>query len=495
MTSDTEFDVSFLAIPGQANLPSLRFMYRSIVESKTYERVLVDTTETLFHAVGPALLWDKAMLLRLCTQLSKAAKGRHPADADDAVALCKLLFSHRDEVGELYKNLVLNKWHRHPEVIKRAFSDSLAALESEPVRQLVQHPSLAPMSALYDLDPLETEILEYALAITEWPVFRRFLYDMRLPSKVSAWELAAAMMSCTVPDLRKTLDDSGKLRACGLISLNLTPADMDGFIRVGPVSQRLSMFKADSRDAVQSELLVPVASPSLSLSDFPHLEKEFKWIVQCLQTAVRSREVGVNILIQGPPGMGKTEFAGLLVQATGLCGFQAGDINPYADWATEIVNALDNYHSMQCMLKTHPGGAVMVFNETGLAANHAERLLRRRLMTCTIPTIWICQKPSSMDDGLLRRYLFHVELDETPIGPRRSLVQQVTSGFTIEAETLETIAADTSITPAQLNMAARFARLLTEEDSEARGEAFVTAIDAGQRANARETAAFRRQPD
>ncbi len=485
MSSDTEFDTFFLGTPGQVNLPMLRFMFRSIVQSDMYRQVLVDSFDTIFHAVGPALLWDKAMLLRLCTQLSKAAKGRHPADADDAVALCKLLFSHDEELGKIYQSLILNKWRRHPDVIKRAFSDSLAALESEPVRQLVQHPSLAHMSALYCLDPLETEILEYALAITEWPVFRRFLYDMRLPSKVSAWELAAAMMSCSVPDLRKALADSGKLCACGLIRLDLNPADMDEFIRVGPVSRRLSMFKANSREAVQNEFLVPVAKPTLTLADFPHLEKEFNWIVQCLQTAVRTREVGVNLLIQGPSGMGKTQFVRLLVQATGLCGFEAGDIRPNVDQSTEeIANVLNYYYSMQCILQTHPG-AIMVFKKSGPAAYYCDQLLKDLLESCTIPTIWISDEPKFMNESILRRFVFHLELDEAPIGPRRSLVRQVTSGFAIEPARLESIAADTSITPAQLNMAARFARLLPDDRSDSRAQAFLSAIDAGQRVNAR----------
>lgn len=485
MTSDTEFDTLFLATPGQVNLPMLRFMFRSIVQSEMYGQVLGDRFDMVFHAVGPALLWDKAMLLRLCTQLSKAAKGHHPAHADDAVALCELLFSHDDEIGKIYQRLILNKWRRHPDVIKRAFGDSLAALESESVRQLVQHPSLAPMSALYGLDPLETEILEFALAITEWPVFRRFLYDLRLPSKASAWNLAAAMMSCAIPDLRTALTDTGKLRACGLISLDLNPADMSEFIRVAQVSRRLSMFKADSREAVQNELLVPVAPPSLTLADFPNLKNEFNWIVKCLQAAVQTREVGINILIQGPSGMGKTQFAHLLVQATGLCGFEAGDIKTNVDQSVEeMARVLAYYYSMQCILQTHPG-AIMVFKKAGPAAYYCDQFLKDRLETCTIPTIWISDEPSSMDDSILRRFVFHLELYETPIGPRRCLVQQVTSGFAIEPDTLESIAANTTITPGQLKMAARFAGLLTEEGPDSRGEAFVSAIEASQRVNAR----------
>ena len=482
-TITPEIEVAFLATPGQVDLPMLRFMFRAIVQSETYQQILVDSFDTVFHAVGPALLWDEAMLLRLCTQLSKAAKGRHPADADDAVGLCKLLFSNGQEVGKLYQSLILNKWRRHPEVIKRAFSDSVAVLESAPVRALVQHPSLAPISALYGLDALETEILEYAIAITEWPVFRRFLYDMRFPSIASAWKLAAAMMSCSVPDLRKALDDSGKLSACGLISLNLTPADMVGFIRVGPVSQRLSMFKADSRAAVQNELLTPVARPSLTLADFPHLQKKFNWIVQCLQSAVRTREVGINILIQGTSGMGKTEFVRLLIQATGLSGFEAGDLRPTVDQSTEeMASLLTYYYSMQSILHTH-SGAIMVFKNAGPAAYYCDQFLKDILETCTIPTIWISDEPDSMDESILRRFVFHLELDKAPIGPRRLLVKQVTSGFTVDADTLESIAADTTLTPAQLNMAARFARLLNDEGPASRGAAFVSAINASRRFN------------
>ncbi|MFZ4481661.1 MAG: hypothetical protein ACOYNZ_17400 [Rhodoferax sp.] len=484
MTSAAEYDTSFLAMPDQASLPMLRFMLRSIIANNTYKEVLLDIPHTCFHAVGPALVWDKPMLLALCNRLSKVVEGRHPAHADDAIALCKLLFSHKHEVGKLYQSVVLNKWRRQPEVIKRAFSETLTALESELVRQMVQHPNLAHLSALYGLDTLETEILEFALTLTERALFRRYLWEMRFESKASAWRFAATMMSCSVQDLRTALKPTSTLRACGLIHLDVNPNDLDGFIRVGPMSLRLSVFKAESREALQNEVLQPVAPPSLTLADFPHLENEFNWIVQCLQTAVRTRETGVNILIQGPSGTGKTQFACLLVQAAGLCGFEVGVISPYVEPSDGIGGLLEHYCSIQGILRTHPG-AVLIFRETGTAAYYCDRLLKDRLETCTIPTIWISDEPTSMDDSILRRFVFHLELHNPPIGPRRHLVSQVTSGIAIEPDKLESIAADTSITPAQLKMAARFARLLTEGGPESRAQAFLSAVDASQRVNAR----------
>ena len=158
-------------------------------------------------------------------------------------------------------------------------------------------------------------------------------------------------------------------------------------------------YDLPSRSALQNNVHPPLAPPTLTLADFPHLKNDCGWIVAYLRDVVKARKTGVHILMAGPSGTGKGQFARLLVQATGLCAFELGPNN-----------SADDYYSAQGILQTHPG-VIMVFKGAGTAAKYCDRL-----DSCATPTIWISNKTSSMDDSILRRLAFQLELHQPKYG-------------------------------------------------------------------------------
>ena len=158
-------------------------------------------------------------------------------------------------------------------------------------------------------------------------------------------------------------------------------------------------YDMPSRSALQNNVHPPLAPPTLTLADFPHLKNDFGWIVAYLRDVVKARKAGVHILLAGPSGTGKGQFARLLVQATGLCAFELGPNH-----------SVDDYYSAQGILKTHPG-VIMVFKGAGTAAKYGDRL-----DSCATATLWLSEKISSMDASILCRLAFQLEFHQPKYG-------------------------------------------------------------------------------
>ncbi len=482
MTGTSEF-VTFLSETKQLHLPTLRFALRCVVAAGNYDQHFGDDGERLLRLVGPALIWPESMRMTLSAKFTKEIPS-HPVDSHDTVSLCKLLLTNPTTLWSAFQTNILSTWQREPELIRCAFAETLALLESDKLRHQGEHENLAHAASLYKLNPLETEILQYAVTAKQWPGFRDFLKHMQMVSMGAAWGLFAAMVGCTEPELREAFKPKQTLRSNYLVKLDRAPDHFDEFVNVGPVAYRLFLLHADTREGLQATFLHPLTPSSLTTADFPHLSEEFKWIVDCLKTATRTQERGVNILVQGPTGVGKTELARLLVQATGLVGFEISADTDCTDTILEITTRLERFEWMQGILQTH-AGAVMVFEGVNIAADHCEMLLKERLDTSTVPTLWISDEAKPMDGSILRRFIYHFKIGHPPASVRRHLVTQATPDFAIDPGRIEAIAADHNLSPAQLAMAARFSRLGAGADATSKTKALLGAIEASQRITGR----------
>ncbi len=482
MTGTSEF-VTFLSETKQLHLPTLRFVLRSIVAVGNYDEHFSDDCERLLRLVGPAIHWPEPMRMALSARFAKEIQS-HSVNSHDAVSLCKLLLSNPSALWSTYQSEILSTWQREPELIRCAFAETLALLESDALRHHGEHENLAYVAALYKLTPLETEILQYAVTAKQWHGFRNFLKHMPMVSMGAAWDLFAAMVGCAEPKLREAFKPKQTLRSSYLVKLDRAPDHFDEFVNVGPVAYRLFLLHADSRQGLQATFLQPLALSALTTANFPHLADEFNWVVDCLKASAQAHERGVNILIQGPTGVGKTELARLLVQVAGLVGFEVKADPDNTDSANEMAARLERFEWTQAILQTHAGAAV-VFEGVNIAADLCELLLKERLDTNAVPTLWVCDESKAMNASVLRRFVYHLKIGNPPASVRRHLASQVTTDLGFEPGKVDAIAADHNLSPAQLSMAARFARLVGGATSASKPKAFLGAIAANQRMTGR----------
>ena len=476
--NDTAGIIDFLAKSSQIHIPVLRFALRWVIATDSICDQLNDDDERLLRIIAPALVWPESMRKALCEKYA-ALVPHHLAQDSDPESLCKLLLTNPVTLWSAYAREVYAAWKREPHMVQQSFRDALAMLESDELRQVGEDPCLAHVATAYGLTRLERDVLQYALSAKNWFHFKKFLRSIPMASTGDAWSNLAAMIGCSRLEIESTLSSCGNLQSSRLIWIDSLPDHMEEFVGIGPVAARCIVSNAQTYDEVVASLLKPMPPPGLALTDFPHLAEEAGWIADRMKSAVATRESGVHILLHGAAGLGKSQFARILVTSAGLCGFEAKGDNTSAEPDVEVAGRLERFGSGQRLLRTH-AGACMIVEGLERCAKHAENLLTDALDTSGTPTIWICEDCSKVSPSILRRFAVHLKMRQPPLSSRRQLAAKVMDGSETDLGDLDAIAAQSEVSPAQIVMASRFSRLSSDYGSTARIKALKFALEASR---------------
>jgi SpoVK/Ycf46/Vps4 family AAA+-type ATPase len=178
--------------------------------------------------------------------------------------------------------------------------------------------------------------------------------------------------------------------------------------------------------ASPEDLLEIVVGPRqrarLALADFVGHEADVEFLARLLGGAVRHRAPGVNVLIHGPPGTGKTELARTLAECAGAQLFSVGEADEEGDepnrW--ERVTALKLAHRML----GERGDAILLFDEMEdmigdaqpgegdwMRGRQGSKLwVNRMIETNPIPVVWTTNAIGNLDPAIVRRMSFVLHL-------------------------------------------------------------------------------------
>lgn len=288
-----------------------------------------------------------------------------------------------------------------------------------------------------------------------------------------------------------SLRRSGLLSNWGPIDLGCHPLELErGII------DALSMPRFDEQRFLSS--LVPRApAPSLALGDFAHV-RNLSLARRYVGNAIRGAMRGVNILIHGRPGTGKTEFVRALAQEVGCALHEV----PNEDNDGEPISGsrrFSAYGICQSLLASRRGQLIL-FDEVedvfgsgdgpfessfgGARRGRSPEQLRKSWINQTlernpVPAFWVCNSIGAIDKAWLRRFDLVMEFETPPASARRRIVEQHFPDGAVSRECVERLAAREELVPAFVARAARVTRVLRTKDVAQRdrqAEAVVTSM-------------------
>lgn len=202
--------------------------------------------------------------------------------------------------------------------------------------------------------------------------------------------------------------------------------------------------RAPATGTAMIDTLVGVRQPaSLALDDFAHVD-DADFLVRLLAGAARERAAGINILVHGPPGTGKTELARTLAAAAGIDLHAIGE----ADEDGEEPNRWERVSALGLAQRVlgPRGGAALLFDEMedliggarpGDGDWFAKRegskvFVNRMLETNPVPVIWTTNAIGNVDDAILRRMSFVLKLDLPPRSAALRMLDRIALDESVE---------------------------------------------------------------
>ena len=327
--------------------------------------------------------------------------------------------------------------------------------------------NLATLAEFLQLNPVEQELLRFAMHLrSEGPMRDLFEYLPKSDLQRTA-AIMADLLKQPKNEILSALKKGSKLDAYGLIDRNYRLDGVQDYLAWGETLDFDEFVTQPLNENVLLKSCTEVAQvPSLQLDDFAHIAGMKEMMLTYLQQALKHHQKGVNLLIYGVPGTGKTEFAGLLAQALGISAYNI----TYMDSDGDVVKAEQrlNYSRLaQTLLNGKQ--ALLIFDEIEDVFNGSlmERSVAQKNKAWTnqllennnVPMIWLSNSVSGIDPAFLRRFDLILEMPDLPLKNKSALITQLTEGKLSPAY-VQHFAKVRSLTPAILSRTIRVAKEL-----------------------------------
>ncbi len=176
-------------------------------------------------------------------------------------------------------------------------------------------------------------------------------------------------------------------------------------------------------------LLFDVAPKAeLEWQDYDHVAQSRDHIEQLIRGALESRASGVNILIYGPHGTGKTEFCRTLAQRLDVCLYGIGEPDEDGDipsgkerfgelrLAQRVLgdggNSILLFDEMDDLLCEGPSEMGEAFAPRHRTAQNSKVGMNRMLEDTRVPILWTTNSTYDVSPAILRRMMFAFELSK-----------------------------------------------------------------------------------
>lgn len=280
----------------------------------------------------------------------------------------------------------------------------------------------------------------------------------------------AVSMMCDVHPraTEELLAPAGELVASGLLQVRESSLNIVGYearyaipTRVNTCLDRTFGSFEEMRNALLGDPLVS----SVTMEDYEHVMADRDLIAGVLKGAVDGGVAGVNILLYGPPGSGKTELAKVAAGAAGASLFATGE-SVGGDGESDRSERLADITFSQRLLGGQKRTAILFDEMEDVAVHLIKRggskvYLNRLLETNPIPIIWTSNELQNIDPALLRRMTLAVELKRPPAIQRQRILERLATRmeFDLSTSDAEALARRLDATPAIYENALKAAKL------------------------------------
>jgi len=358
-------------------------------------------------------------------------------------------------------------------IVKGRLKNQLVKLESKnDSKRCSLLKNIKKLGKTLHLNSCEKDILAFACCTTTEQVLQEILENIGEIGKPVLRQILLKILGHSPKMIQKALSKDSTLISSGLISIISYKASvhdkmavMDGLIDI------LYQESIEPSD-ILSNFFAESQAPELKINQFPHLMKDTKILVPFLRNAIKQKTEGINILIYGVPGTGKTQFARCLADSMELPMYEVNNEDSDGDPLSGQAR-FSAYRLCQKVLS--PASGVILFDEIedvfpdssfsflmkedGINKGWTNRVLESN----PNPAIWISNSIQQIDPAYKRRFDYVMEIHIPPRSVRKEIIKLNFDRLKVGEKWVEQLSENEHITPALLNKSAKVAKLTGEE--------------------------------
>ena len=390
-------------------------------------------------------------------------------------------YSQDDEYE--YKLVLSSLKKKHREVVN-------GSLPSLPQSNMVRN--INWLAKEVGLNDVELEILLFCVIERQHSLLRQTMASLGEMSTDRAVTTLSVLLEIPPQQVYQALSTDSTLIRSGLICLDQNNIfDFSNKVElINGITERINGDTDNPLD-IFSDNFVVAPSADLSLNDFGYLGSKVSYLAKYLKHAISKGNKGVNVLVYGVPGSGKTQLARAIAQEVGANLFEVAVEDRDGD---RIVGSsrMSAYRLSQRILSKREG-SLLVFDEiedinsasrqddsifSGKRGNRSghKGWMNHLLEQNAVPSIWITNNVQFLDPAHLRRFDLHLHVEIPPLSVRSGMLQSMTKELNVTNLWCDSVAANESLSPALISRAAKVAGVIYAECDSVPGSVIMDSV-------------------
>jgi SpoVK/Ycf46/Vps4 family AAA+-type ATPase len=321
------------------------------------------------------------------------------------------------------------------------------------------------------LNAVERTLLHFVVLGFHHPGLENALDQMGGLSLGSLQALFTRVLGLKASAVGKALDPAGALTRTGLMWVD-TSANFPfrGKLEIlGGLCDRITSRHRDSWSLFRTAF-VKAPESRLTLAHYPHLNKDLEILTPYLKEALRARRKGVNVLIHGGPGTGKTELVRTLSDHLGADLYEVASEDARGGPVCGD-DRFRGYRLAQTVL-AQKSNHLIFFDEiedvfrpkddsprsSRSNVSGVKAWVNKTLEENPVPAFWVTNHLFIVDDAFVRRFDYVVHLDNPPRSVRRRMLEENLADLPVDEACKDRMADHEGLSPALINRAAGVAR-------------------------------------
>ena len=335
--------------------------------------------------------------------------------------------------------------------------------------------NLQMLSKKLNLDETQKQILGFLIVVSNSSTLENTIGKIEDIHNRDFNKMIATILNLPQSAVNNALKYDAKLLSSGLLVMERYKINF--LAKYSFLNDDFAFEMFDTKNYISKIFLksvVPCGKGDLKICDFEHIKDELALTLEYLKNAISTKRHGVNILLYGPAGTGKTEFAKLVAKEIGLELFEVAynkfENDKRATKRYLAYTAVQNIFSNNILLMYDEAEDIFSL-DNGIMINKAA--INRALENNKIATIWITNKVQDMDEAVLRRFDIAINLPIPDEKTRKRIIEKYSNSLSTK-ESVKRLLGYTSLSPAVIQKAAKVALSLDKFDKQ---KAFEMVID------------------